>query len=81
MDRVRVRLGEATKIIRGWSSSAVSQAGGAGGSSLEEGRLQEVLIATGQCLKRGEGLYKWAHSDRTKGNVFKLKEGGFTLDV
>jgi len=32
-------------------------------------------------MKAGEGLFTWACSDRTRGNVIKLKEGRFTLDI
>ena len=49
--------------------------------SLEKRRLRGDLIAAFQDLKgayrkAGEGLLTRACSDRTRGNGFKLKEGG-----
>jgi len=54
--------------------------------SLEKRRLQKDLIAAFQYLngayrKDGEGLLIKECSGRTRGNVFKLKEGRFRLDI
>ncbi|KAK4828168.1 hypothetical protein QYF61_024417 [Mycteria americana] len=54
--------------------------------SLEKRRLQGDLIPAFQYLKRaykkdGDRLFTKAYSDRTSGNVFKLKEGRFKLDI
>jgi len=54
--------------------------------SLEKGRLWGDLIAAFQYLKgalkkAGEGLFTRACSDRTRGHVFKVKEGRFRLDI
>ncbi|KFV20610.1 hypothetical protein N340_11933, partial [Tauraco erythrolophus] len=54
--------------------------------SLEKRRLQGDLIAAFQYLKGaykkdGEGLFTRACTDKTRGNVFKLKEGRFRLDI
>jgi len=54
--------------------------------SLEKGRLREDLIEAFQYVrgaykKAGEGHFKKACSDRTRGNSFKLKEGRFRLDI
>jgi len=52
--------------------------------SLEKRRLQGELTAAfqylkGACKRAGDGLFTRAWSDRTRGNVFKLKEGRFRL--
>jgi len=54
--------------------------------SLEKIRLWGDLIAAFQYLKgvykrAGEGLFTRAGNDRTRGNVFKLKEGRFRLYI
>ena len=54
--------------------------------SLEKRRLQGDLIVAFQYMKRaygkaGEGFFTTACSYRTRGNGFKLEEGGFRLDI
>jgi len=54
--------------------------------SLEQRRLQADLTAAFHYLKQvykkdGDKLFSRACSDRTKGNGFKLKAGGFRLDI
>ena len=53
---------------------------------LEKKRLQGDLTETFQYLKgaykqEGDQPFTWSHSDRTRENGFKLKEGKFELDV
>ena len=48
--------------------------------SLEKRRLWEDLIAAFQCLKE-DRLFSRACCIRTGGNGFKIKEGGFRLDI
>jgi len=46
------------------------------------GRLFSSLpVSEGAYKKAGKGLLTRACRDRTKGNGFKLKEGGFRLDI
>ena len=35
----------------------------------------------GTCRKAGEGFFTRTHSDRMRGNGFKLEEGRFRLDI
>jgi len=54
--------------------------------SLEKRRLRGDLLAAFQYLKGvykkdGEGLFRRACIDRTRGNSFKLKEGRFRLYI
>ena len=50
------------------------------GEEKAAGRPQRSLpVPEGACKETGEGLFTRACSDRTSGNGFKLKEGGFRL--
>jgi len=54
--------------------------------TLQKKKLWGDLIAAFQYLKgayrkAGEGFFTRAHSDRTKGNGFKVKEGRFRLGI
>jgi len=54
--------------------------------SLEKRRLQGQLIAAFQYLKGaygkdGENIFSRACCDRTRSNGFKLRKGGFRLDI
>ena len=77
----------ATKMIRGMEHLPYdNRLRELGLFSLEKRRLLGELIAAFQYLTRafkkaGEGLFTRAHSDRTRGNDFKQKEGRFRLDI
>ena len=75
-----------TKLIRGMEHLFYEERLIELGFSLEQRRLQGVLTAgclylKGACQKDGEGLFTRSCSDRTRGSGFKLKEGGFRLDI
>ncbi|KAK4826898.1 hypothetical protein QYF61_012253 [Mycteria americana] len=77
----------ATKMIRGLEYlSYEERLRELGLFNLEKRRLQADLIAAFQYLKGaykkdGDRLFNRACSNRTRGNVFKVKEGRFRLDI
>ncbi|KFQ82220.1 hypothetical protein N335_01319, partial [Phaethon lepturus] len=87
MDLLEQVQRRATKMIRGMDNlSCEDRLRQLGLFSLEKRRLQGDLIAAfqyfkGACKKDGDRLFSRACGSRTGGNVFKLKEGRFRLDV
>jgi len=84
LERVQRR---ATKMIRGLENlSYEKRLRELGFFSLEKRRLWGDLIVAFQCLqgaykKDGDRPFSRASSEKTWGNSFKLKEGGFRLDI
>ncbi|KFV58585.1 hypothetical protein N328_11988, partial [Gavia stellata] len=76
-----------TKMIRGLEHlSYEGRLSDLGLFSLEKRRLWGHLIVAFQylkeaCKKAGEGCFKRACSDKTRGNGFKLKDSRFRLDI
>jgi len=76
LERIQSR---STKMMRGVKHLSCEE-------QLEKRRLWGHLLAAfqylkGACKKAREALFTRVCSDRTRGNVFKLKEGRFRLDI